>query len=169
MIVSCLIYSVSETKLFNSLLYPRQTISVMQREGKPSTSSLKRKSFAAFGDEYSRKRRYCPHCNANLSYSAYLAHKSRFYDHCREKWIQQHQDFTGYCQGINDESVQSCSESAICNNQLPSHKDDFCVSSGTSGSSWCADYTSECIPPSPCQLEDQMSDGQYSDEEQVHT
>ena len=32
-------------------------------------------------------RKHCGHCDANLSYSAFLAHQARFYDRETETWI----------------------------------------------------------------------------------
>ena len=53
-----------------------------------SSSTIKRKSSTS-GKENARKRHFCPHCGLSLSYSAFFAHKSRFYDSKKEIWIQQ--------------------------------------------------------------------------------
>ena len=34
----------------------------------------------------SKRRKICPHCTQNISYSAYLSHKARYYDNYSSQW-----------------------------------------------------------------------------------
>ena len=36
-----------------------------------------------------KRRTLCPHCNQNISYSAYFAHKARYFDSQKSKWTLQ--------------------------------------------------------------------------------
>lgn len=36
----------------------------------------------------SKRRKICPHCTQNISYSAYLSHKARYYDNHSSQWTQ---------------------------------------------------------------------------------
>ena len=45
-------------------------------------------SVASTAEKHSRLRRICPHCDRSLSYSAYCAHKARFYDYEHGVWIR---------------------------------------------------------------------------------
>ena len=50
-----------------------------------------------------KRRTLCPHCNQNISYSAYFAHKARYFDSQKSEWIvQNHPELPEEVQGDED-------------------------------------------------------------------
>lgn len=80
-----------------------------------STSTRKRKASSTSGDDGARKRHLCPHCGNILSYSAFFAHMSRFYDSKNEVWIQQHSPRECHVTE-SEEEMQDCSVSSHVEN-----------------------------------------------------
>ena len=59
-------------------------------------------------DTYLRKHtRYCPHCDKNISYSAYKRHKQEFYDSDKKEWAK--------CHATVEEDLDARDDEMICN------------------------------------------------------
>lgn len=70
----------------------------------------------------SKRRKICPHCTESISYSAYLAHKARYYDTETSQWI------TGTANDVDaeghDRIVQSDTEDCSARNEEVSFESD---------------------------------------------
>lgn len=63
-----------------------------------------------------KRRKICPHCTQNISYSAYLSHKARYYDRQSCQWTSANEAGTD----LHDESlIQSdCEDPLVWNEDI---------------------------------------------------
>ena len=70
-----------------------------------------------------KRRTFCPHCSQNISYSAYFAHKARYFDSQKSQWMQNELQ----SDGVEHEGFQSCLVQTGGDFQSPMEQSPDCI------------------------------------------